>query len=273
MCFDTTASNTGSQAGACVLLEKMLGRELISLACRHHIMELIVAKVFDALMGPSSGPNIKLFQRFGEYWSSIDRFSYESGLDVDFIASALMPVRHDLIQFIQHQLTEFQPRDDYRELLQLSLLFLGAENSEHIHIQAPGACHRARWMAKLIYCLKIYLFRSQFKLTARELASLGHFNTFVLKIYLKPQASSAPQNDLMLLREIESYKKTNETVANAAMKSFSGHLWYLSEILVGLAFFDSEVSSETKSAMVAALDRVTTEHPRRIAFKPTVPQN
>ena len=78
MCFDTTASNTGVKAGACVLLERMLGRDLISLACRHHIMELIVAKVFDTLMGPSSGPNIKLFQRFREYWCSIDQSNYES---------------------------------------------------------------------------------------------------------------------------------------------------------------------------------------------------
>ena len=50
MCFDTTTGNTGAQAGACVLLEKKLGRDLISLTCRHHIMELIVAKVFETLM-------------------------------------------------------------------------------------------------------------------------------------------------------------------------------------------------------------------------------
>ena len=67
MSFDTTASNTGVYSGACVLLEQKLGKNLVSLACRHHIMELIVAKVFDTLMGPSSGPNIKLFQRFGDY--------------------------------------------------------------------------------------------------------------------------------------------------------------------------------------------------------------
>src|SRR6218665_3054579 len=69
----------------------------------------------------------------------------------------------------------------------------------------------------------------------------------------------------MICGELESYKKTNEAVANAAIKSFSGHLWYLSEILVGLAFFDPEVS---QLAMVAAFDKITTEHPRRIAFKP-----
>lgn len=279
MCFDTTASNTGIHAGACVLLEEKLGRNLISLACRHHIMELIVSKVFDTLMGPSSGPIIKLFQRFGEYWGSIDRSSYESGLHVDSIASALNIVRDDLIHFILQQLTKFQPRDDYRELLQLSLLFLGAECSADIHVQAPGAFHRARWMAKLIYSLKIFLFRSQFRLTAREMSSLGHFNTFIVKVYLKAWftcacAVSAPQNDLNLLRELESYKKVHTDIAEAAIKSFSGHLWYLSEFLVGLAFFDTAVSAEQKSAMVTALDNVTADHPRprRVAFNPTLPQ-
>src|SRR6218665_2970575 len=160
-------------------------------------------------MGLCSGSKIKLFQRFFEYWNSIVRSSYESGLDVDSIASALMPV----IRFIQHQLTAFHPRDDYRELLQLSLLFFGAEPNGDVHIQAPGACQRARWMAKLIYSLKIYLFRSQFRLTKHGLSSLGHFTTSVLKVYLKawftsPCAPSAPQNDLLLLGKLESYKKT-----------------------------------------------------------------
>ncbi len=279
MCFDTTASNTGLQAGACVLLEKKLGRDLISLACRHHIMELIVAKVFDSLMGPSSGPNIKLFQRFRDCWCSIDKSTYESGMGVDFIASALNPVRDELINFIQKQLAIFHPRDDYRELLQLSLLFLGANCSPDVNVLAPGAFHRARWMAKLIYSLKVFLFRGQFKTTARELSSLGHFNNFVLKVYLYSWftcqcATSAPQHDLQLLQRLESYKETNEAVAKAAIKSFSGHLWYLSEILVGLALFDNDVSAEMKSAMVAALDKITTSHPpRRIAFTPTLYQS
>lgn len=144
MCFDTTASNTGVHAGTCILLEEKLGRNLISLACRHHIMELMVGKVFDTLMGPSSGPNIKLFQRFRECWGSIDHSTYESGLDIEFIASTLNPVKDDIIHFIRQQLTEFHPRDDYRELLHLSLLFLGADCSGDVHIQAPGAFHRAR---------------------------------------------------------------------------------------------------------------------------------
>lgn len=42
--FDTTASNTERLNGACVLLEQSLEREILFLACRHHIFELIIAE-------------------------------------------------------------------------------------------------------------------------------------------------------------------------------------------------------------------------------------
>ena len=34
ICFDTTASNTGKNTGACTLLESKLNKRLLSLACR-----------------------------------------------------------------------------------------------------------------------------------------------------------------------------------------------------------------------------------------------
>jgi len=270
MSFDTTASNTGLKGGACTLLEQKLGKPLLSLACRHHIHELIVANVFSVLMEPSSGPNIKLFQRFADYWNSIDRAAYESGMMDESIRRELSPLLSDLVDFIRHQLSHFHARDDYRELLQLALIFLGAGTAD-IHIHAPGAYHRARWMAKLIYSLKIYIFRSQFRLTPRELSSLRDFNVFVVRIYLKawytaPCPDTAPRTDLNLVKDLQVYKSINERVATAALKSFSGHLWYISETLVGLSFFDAEVPVDMKLAMVAALDKQSPndDPPRRI---------
>lgn len=70
------------------------------------------------------------------------------------------------------------------ELLYLTIPFLG-DISVSSTIQAPEAYHCARWMAKLIYSLKIYLFRSQFKLTSKELRGLRQFSQFVVTVYLK----------------------------------------------------------------------------------------
>lgn len=258
MGFDTTASNTGIKTGACVLLEQKMEKQLVALACRHHIHELVAAKVFETLIESStSGPQIKLFQRFASAWSAINCGAFESGTSDKDLASHLNPIRGSMLTFLKNQLLTYQPRDDYRELLNLAILFLGdTEVSTTIH--APGAYHRARWMAKLIYCFKIYLFRSQFKLTAKELSGLKQFNLFITSVYLQawyscPSAASAPRQDLDMLHKLVEYKQINERVANAALNTFGRHLWYINEITVGLAFFDDDVSVETKVLMVNAL--------------------
>jgi len=46
LCFDTTASNTGIKCGVCIRLETEIGHELLNLACRHHISEIMLEKVF-----------------------------------------------------------------------------------------------------------------------------------------------------------------------------------------------------------------------------------
>ena len=78
MSFDTTASNSGVKAGACTLLEKKIGRPLLSLACRHYILELIVARVHKTLFGSSTGPEIKMYQRFKKSWNSIDKKNFQN---------------------------------------------------------------------------------------------------------------------------------------------------------------------------------------------------
>lgn len=45
-------------------------------------------------------------------------------------------------------------------------------SGKKITFRAPGAMHHAWWMSKAIYSIKIYLFKDQFKLTARELKGL-----------------------------------------------------------------------------------------------------
>ena len=50
-----------------------------------------------------------------------------------------------------------------------------------------------------------------------------------------------------------------------AVKKLQGHLWYLSEELVSLAFFDDEVHPETKVKMVLALNNVSDQIPMKRA--------
>ena len=65
MCFDTTSSNTCIHTGACTLIEKQLHKNLMYLACWHHMHEIIVSDVFECCFSPTSGgPDGSFIQTF-----------------------------------------------------------------------------------------------------------------------------------------------------------------------------------------------------------------
>lgn len=132
-------------------------------------------------------------------------------------------------------------------------------------IQSPGACHRARWMAKAIYCIKIYLYRKQLKwLRPHLLKQLKRMIKFIVKLYLKAwytcrSAILAPFDDLTLLQDLMNYETTDKEIANAAYDSLSRHLWYLRQPLVGLPFFYERINVAEKRKMIEALKRETSD--------------
>ena len=182
MCFDTTSSNTGRLTGACVLLEEKFESELLSLACRHHVMELVIGSVFQVCMGSSSCPEVPLFKRFQAHWAFIDQDKYDVGVDSLDVLNIIRDVHESVKAFAFRHLEEAQPRDDYRELLELTLIFLGAVPRRGVHFMSPGAMHHARGMSKLIYSFKVWMFRAQFKLTPGEEKDLR--DVCVLGIYI-----------------------------------------------------------------------------------------
>jgi len=273
MCFDTTSSNTGRINGACVIIEQLLCRDLLHLACRHHILELIAGAAFKTVVTSSSAPEIQLFKRFRDHWEFIDQAKYEDACTDDITASGIEDVKEELIHFIESALLTKQPRSDYKELLELALLFLGASPSQKIQFKAPGANHHARWMAKIIYSFKIWMFRKQFKLTAREQTGLRDLCLFFSRIYVKawitaPAATKAPNSDLHLLQALNQYKSINEAISSATTEKMMRHLWYLSEELVGLALFDDDVMPSMKEEIVHAM--LSTEEKDTPAKKATI---
>src|SRR6218665_2959608 len=137
MSFDTTASNSGNKAGACVLLEHKLNKPLLNLACRHHIHELIIAKVFETVIErASSCPQTKLLQRFPTTWNTVNAHVFESAISDDQLATELDPIKKDILDFLKKQLRTFQPRDGYKELLHLDIYFSLA----HLMMSRCEAC-------------------------------------------------------------------------------------------------------------------------------------
>ncbi|KAI5752384.1 hypothetical protein M8J77_016558 [Diaphorina citri] len=67
----------------------------------------------------------------------------------------------DITADFKSKQAEFQSRDDHKELLELVLVFIGTLDGREVGFKTPGAISHASqpWMAKAIYCLKLYLFR------------------------------------------------------------------------------------------------------------------
>ncbi|KAL4092416.1 hypothetical protein QTP88_026917 [Uroleucon formosanum] len=258
-CSDTTASNTGRLNGACVLLEQLLEREIVYLPCRHHIYEIVLKSVFDLKLSGTSGPDVAIFKRFQLAWVTMDTKMFNSGIENCIVMGSVNDVCDDIIKFSIDRLEKNHPRDDYRELLELTVIFLGGILPNGIHFKKPGAIHHARWMAKAIYSLKIYLFREQFRLTVKEETTLRNICIFIIRLYIKswfdaPSAIKAPFQDLTFIKNLLNYIAIDKDTSQIAIKKFCGHLWYLSAELCGFAFFDEAVSIDTKRKMVKALN-------------------
>ena len=78
MGFDTTSSNTGVNKGACTLLQvqQLLDRNLLWMACRHHILELVIGNTFTTLFGDTKSPEVTLFKPLKTSWDSLDLDSF-----------------------------------------------------------------------------------------------------------------------------------------------------------------------------------------------------
>lgn len=259
MSFDTTSGNTGHLNGACTLLEKKIGRELLWLACRHHVMELILSKVFTVCCGPSSAPDIPIFKRFRAVWAGIVQNDYRT-LD---LKEGCEDLQQSTLQFLAQMLErDRQIRDDYQELIELTMVILGSP-PEAIHWRSPGPVHHARWMAKLLYAMKIILFRDQrdvFQLTRAEETRLERFVQFGVLLYSKawtkaPLAAEAAAGDLELWNDLKNYEQIDNEVGQAARSVLERHLWYLSDETVGLALFSEQVTPEDKELLVYNLSK------------------
>uniref|UniRef100_A0A034W6C5 Uncharacterized protein n=1 Tax=Bactrocera dorsalis TaxID=27457 RepID=A0A034W6C5_BACDO len=120
--------------------------------------------------------------------------------------------------------------------------------------------HQARWMARAIYCLKIFLFRAQYPMQEEQKAALADVCIFIVRFYIKirfkcSDATAAPVDDVNIIKSLKYYESIDFTTSDAALRKLSNHLWYLTEEAATLAFFDDRLSVETKVKMVSALKK------------------
>lgn len=129
VCTDTEKTNTGIRNGAVALLEKLLKRTLFYIACRHHVYEIILKAVFLAKVTGSQetkSPIVEILNRLKNNWDNIHTEFYTSGIEDDYVSMHIsQDFAEEMIKFCLHILEKPQCRADYREFLELVVIFLG----------------------------------------------------------------------------------------------------------------------------------------------------
>lgn len=84
-------------------------------------------------------------------------------------------------------------------------------------------------MAKALYAIKMYMFKSQFKLNSREEKSLRDIVIFIIRYHIRAwircsYAVEAPQNDLIFMKNIYEHRHIDAEISNIEVEKFSNHL-------------------------------------------------
>ena len=134
----------------------------------------------------------------------------------------------------------------------------------------PGACHHARFMAKSIYLLEIYLLM-EFPHSQREKCNVKRLAQFVAlygRYFLTSAISTdAPRNDLTFYCDLQEYIQVDQETFTKALESVRRHLWYLTPQLVVFCLLDDKVPTIEKGAVAYVI--LQTQQPQ--AFPPGKP--
>ena len=264
MTFDTTASNTGHVSAACITLQQSTGRALLWSACRHHVGVVILTQIFNDLnIETSRSAEYTVFSRFKKNFDTVPHGSNEtlSAFDKSFLANDA-----ETLSLITHwqentvaaaEVLVHHQREDYKEFTELCLLYLdNGDNSRSFNFRRPGAVHKARWMAKVLYAIKMVLLENQISLlprgtitTSTQPQKLRSFVTFICLIYSRwwmtsSSAVDAPWHDLCLYQDLVKYAQVNPGISASGLKALNRHLWYLCSEMIPVALFSDTVPKD-----------------------------
>ena len=148
-------------------------------------------------------------------------------------------------------------RDDYKEFIELCTVFLNGKLAEcRVIFKRPGALHKARWMAKLIYSIKICLFEHQIQdlprgtiTTLQQVSKVRDFVNFVTLVYstwwiTTKSMQDAPWNDLNWYQSLLKYDNVLPEISSSAICAFQLHLLYLTAELVPVVLWSNKISGD-----------------------------
>ena len=257
--FDTTNTNSGWNPGVVVRLEEYLEHRILHVYCRHHVFERLANDVVTVCVGSSTSPEELTYKFLIDNWKRLNT----ANRDKLKVNRRTMHVLQDVIQFAT-EMKEMKFKDDYQELISLTLILLGAyPDSSSYSVRPPGSISHSRWMAKILCEFKIVIFSSQLLklelITEADAFSHIQLTLFLILYYVKPWmtatlARDAPLNDVILvnsLKEIPSHLLSAyplfKSMGEAMNSKLEQHLWYLSEEFVVFSLFSDKMNLAQKN--------------------------
>lgn len=279
MSFDTTSANTGHLTAACIQLQVDLNRPMLWLACRHHVGEIVLSHVWDALaVEVSKSPEVTIFHRLRDEYPSLTTSDLED-LTFPELKFTTTITKEEVLSILEIALKSKMARDDYKEVIVLTKLFITQDITSNFRFMKPGAIHKARWMAKLLCGYKLVLLEDKIlkelppgtifigggKSTRRRSGTdrvqqkkLVKFVNFIVAVYVPwwvtcGSATDAAEHDIIFLKAVKEYEDIDPQVSHAALVAFCRHLWYLTPELLPLCLFSSHLEEEKKEAVCTAI--------------------
>ena len=136
----------------------------------------------------SKSPEIQIFQTFRKRFSTIETNC--ENLDFCVTPPNLTDKKDQIIKMCHNYLKQPFSRGDYKELVKLTLLYLGdpAAKKTFASINRPGAMHKARWMSKILFAIKLDLLGSKLSNNLKGNILLKYINLryCIFKIFKLP---------------------------------------------------------------------------------------
>ena len=280
-CYDTTSSNSGAKEGAHFRIERRVGHGILELECRKHVQELHVSHANKAVFGATKGPQKAHYKRLKKEWLSMEHntdnmqlFDWKKYSNYTFI---IEKAKQSLAWASWHLEQKTFPRDDYKELNELIVVFLGGQVPGGFKPKMKGAMHEARFMADAIYILSMELFSNEF-LMDQTLSEQVHKMSVFIAIWHGPNflkcglAATAPGNDLDYFYDMLQLSDSEDPVLSRigahVAESIQRHTSYLKAPQVVFALFDKKLSPLDRQHLASALHAIPRPDVSPSLFKP-----
>ena len=108
-------------------------------------------------MESSASQDYSLFKRCRNHFDSLRYDMLLVTFNSENATSSLfIQYKEELFEFVNSQSTTFL-RSDYKEVLEICVFYLKGREFRWFRFMKCGALHKARWMSKIIYSIKIPL--------------------------------------------------------------------------------------------------------------------